>query len=69
MPTRTDHPLSKVLEQVGSSSCPGTLNFHCHTICSDGSLTPEELITQATERGLTHLAVTDHHSSLSLIHI
>ena len=68
MPTRTDHPLSThplstVLEQVGSSSCPGTLNFHCHTICSDGSLTPEELITQATQRGLTHLAVTDHHSS------
>ena len=57
------HPLKAVLEQVGPSSCPTTHNFHCHTICSDGSLEPLELIQQATERGLKHLAVTDHHSS------
>ena len=57
------HPLQVVLEQVGPSSCPTTHNFHCHTICSDGSLEPLELIQQATERGLKHLAVTDHHSS------
>ena len=57
------HPLREVLDQVGPDSCPGTLNFHCHTICSDGSLEPEALIAQATELGLRHLAVTDHHSS------
>ena len=34
------HPLQAVLEQVGPSSCPTTHNFHCHTICSDGSLEP-----------------------------
>ena len=62
MPT-ADHPLRAVLDQVGPDSCPGQLNFHCHTVCSDGSLEPEALIEQATRLGLQHLAVTDHHSS------
>ena len=57
------HPLKAVLDKVGPSSCPTTHNFHCHTVCSDGSLEPLALIQQATERGLQHLAVTDHHSS------
>lgn len=57
------HPLAAVLQQVGPDSCPGDFNFHCHTVCSDGSLEPERLIEQATARGLRHLAVTDHHSS------
>ena len=57
------HPLRAVLAEVGPESCPGSFNFHCHTICSDGSLDPIALIHQASERGLAHLAVTDHHSS------
>ena len=58
-----DHPLRAVLQQVDAGSCPGSFNFHCHTLCSDGSLDPVALIEQATGRGLHHLAVTDHHSS------
>ena len=58
-----NHPLRTVLAEVGPESCPNAFNFHCHTICSDGSLEPLDLIAQATRRGLTHLAVTDHHSS------
>ncbi len=58
-----DHPLRAVLEQVDAGSCPRSFNFHCHTLCSDGSLEPLALIEQATRRGLVHLAVTDHHSS------
>ena len=57
------HPLRPVLEQVHAGSCPGTLNFHCHTIHSDGSLRPEQLGRQALHLGLEHLAVTDHHST------
>ena len=57
------HPLRAVLEQVEPGSCPGRLNFHCHTIHSDGSLRPEELGAQALAIGLEHLAVTDHHST------
>lgn len=56
------HPLAAVLRQVEPSSCPSRFNFHCHTHCSDGSLAPLELATQALELGLDHLAVTDHHS-------
>ncbi|MFM1811114.1 MAG: hypothetical protein RLZZ336_52, partial [Cyanobacteriota bacterium] len=57
------HPLQPVLEQVDANSCPGRLNFHCHTIHSDGSLRPEQLGQQALAIGLEHLAVTDHHST------
>lgn len=57
-----NHPLAAVLQQVTATSCPGRFNFHCHTQCSDGSLRPEQLARQAMDRGLEHLAVTDHHS-------
>ena len=56
------HPLSTVLRTVGPESCPSRCNFHCHTVCSDGSLSPEELANQALALGLEHLAVTDHHA-------
>ena len=56
------HPLAAVLRQVGPESCPTRFNFHCHTLCSDGSLAPEELADQAVAIGLEHLAVTDHHA-------
>lgn len=51
-----------MLRQVGPESCPTRFNFHCHTLCSDGSLAPEELADQAVAIGLEHLAVTDHHA-------
>ena len=60
--TPNQHPLRAVLNTVGPESCPGLLNFHCHTVCSDGSLEPVALIEQASARKLSHIAVTDHHS-------
>ncbi len=57
------HPLKRILMSVDRESCPNSLNFHCHTTYSDGSLEPKELISQAAARGLKHLAVTDHHNS------
>lgn len=56
------HPLAAVLAGVNAQSCPNELNFHCHSLCSDGSLSPEELADQAVSLGLSHFAVTDHHS-------
>ncbi len=35
-------------------------DLHCHTNCSDGSLTPTELILKAKERALFGLSITDH---------
>ncbi|MBS0647607.1 MAG: PHP domain-containing protein [Verrucomicrobia bacterium] len=35
-------------------------DLHCHTHCSDGSLSPEQLIEHAKEIGLKGLSITDH---------
>lgn len=35
-------------------------DLHCHTTCSDGSLSPKELILHAKEIGLAGLSITDH---------
>lgn len=37
-------------------------DLHCHTTCSDGSLSPTELVKLAKEVGLSGLAITDHDS-------
>ncbi|MEY4297370.1 MAG: hypothetical protein RLZZ423_549 [Cyanobacteriota bacterium] len=63
MAVSASHPLRSLLAEVHAGSCPGELNFHCHTTCSDGSLNPEGLGAQALALGLRHLAVTDHHST------
>ena len=58
----TSDSLRKILVDVDHQSCPYKMNFHCHTTCSDGSLSPIELIKQATTLSLDHIAITDHHS-------
>jgi len=35
-------------------------DLHCHSTCSDGTLSPEELLKLAQERGLSGLSITDH---------
>lgn len=37
-------------------------DLHCHTTCSDGSLTPKETIVLAKQQGLSGLSITDHDS-------
>lgn len=54
--------LREVLQSINAQSCPKTYNFHMHTHCSDGKLSPAELMTQAVEIGLRGMAITDHHS-------
>lgn len=36
------------------------LELHCHTTCSDGTLTPEQLVEAAIATGVKALAITDH---------
>lgn len=40
------------------------MNFdlHMHSTCSDGTLTPEELVVLAKEKGLKGISITDHDS-------
>ena len=37
-------------------------DFHCHSTCSDGRLTPTELVDLAASRGVRIMALTDHDS-------
>ena len=41
------------------------IDLHTHTTFSDGTLTPEELMALAEERGLSIVAVTDHDTLAS----
>ncbi|PLX40599.1 MAG: phosphoesterase [Deltaproteobacteria bacterium] len=36
------------------------IDLHVHTNCSDGTLTPTELVKRAAVKGVTTLAITDH---------
>ncbi|GAA6133795.1 PHP domain-containing protein [Oceaniserpentilla sp. 4NH20-0058] len=35
-------------------------DLHCHSLKSDGQLTPSDLVDRAAEKGVTMLALTDH---------
>lgn len=41
-------------------------DLHCHSVYSDGSLTPAELVEEAVRQGLTALALTDHDTTQGL---
>ena len=45
-----------VPEQVA----PFRADLHCHSTCSDGSFSPEELVDAALSIGLSALSITDH---------
>ncbi len=36
------------------------IDLHTHSNCSDGSMTPSELVMHASERGLSAIALSDH---------
>ncbi len=42
------------------------IDLHCHSTASDGALSPAALIKRAHEKGITHLALTDHDCILGL---
>ncbi|MBI4396161.1 MAG: PHP domain-containing protein [Elusimicrobia bacterium] len=43
-----------------------TCDLHTHTVLSDGTLTPEQLVQAAKEAGLSAIAVTDHDTTQGL---
>ena len=42
------------------------IDLHCHTNASDGALTPTQVVNRAIELGVTHLAITDHDTTLGV---
>ncbi len=43
-----------------------SIDLHCHSLYSDGSQTPQQLVDQAVAAGVTVLALTDHDSTQGL---
>jgi len=43
-----------------------TLDLHCHSTCSDGTLAPAEVVARAARQGVTTLALTDHDTVAGL---
>lgn len=39
------------------------IDLHAHTSCSDGSMTPTEVVELAAQRGLAAVAITDHDTT------
>jgi hypothetical protein len=62
-PAQDINALKKTWAQIDVDSCPNKYNFHIHTKCSDGKLTPLEAIEQAVKIGLQGMAITDHHTT------
>jgi len=54
--------LINILKKIDKESCPKQINLHCHTIFSDGSLKPEELLDEAYKNNLKYISITDHHT-------
>ena len=54
--------LIKLTSNINKFSCPKSVNFHCHTKYSDGSLEAIDLLDQAYKNNLKFLAITDHHT-------
>ncbi len=52
-----------IIKSINKNSCPNNINLHCHTNYSDGTMSPTELINQAISLQLSHLAITDHHTT------
>ena len=52
--------LATVLPTAFDADQRYTVDLHMHSTASDGALSPAELVALCAERGLTHMALTDH---------
>ncbi|MEG1608526.1 MAG: CehA/McbA family metallohydrolase, partial [Clostridia bacterium] len=39
------------------------IELHCHTLASDGDMSPQEIVTRAIERGYDAIAISDHNTT------
>ena len=54
--------LIQLTSKIDQNSCPGSINFHCHTNFSDGSMNPEDILEEAYKNKLNYISITDHHT-------
>ena len=51
-----------VYKTENSEEVEKSLNLHIHTVCSDGSLKPEEVVAFAEKNGYKYFSITDHNN-------
>ncbi len=56
----------KTIDLLDKLTKRGGVDLHLHTVASDGSDTPEEIVAIAKERGLRAIAIADHDNIESL---
>ncbi|MDH3326963.1 MAG: PHP domain-containing protein [Gammaproteobacteria bacterium] len=55
------------IEIIGAEDQQYTVyDLHCHTLFSDGTLSPTDLVIRAKEKGVHYLALTDHDETSGL---
>ena len=53
-------PMPRLPARFEGDPEPLSIDLHMHSTASDGALSPEALVMLCRERGLTHMALTDH---------
>ena len=50
------------MARAAAKKCRYPVDLHMHSTCSDGELSPTQLVSMAKRRGLSAIAITDHDS-------
>ncbi len=52
----------KIIQNINKSDYFNKVNLHIHSTCSDGELSPKEILNQAQSLGLEVISITDHNT-------
>ncbi len=53
---------TKLIKSFTKKDYEKDVNLHVHSTFSDGTVIPETLVAQAKEKGLKHIAISDHNT-------
>lgn len=57
-----DKNYKELIQSFNKNDYENSVNLHIHSTFSDGKVTPEELVTQAKDKGLKNIAISDHNT-------
>lgn len=60
---------SKILHSLSKDDYYKNANFHIHSSCSDGKLSPQKIIENAMKLDLKYISITDHNTLDAYTHI
>lgn len=53
---------TKILNYLKEADYYVNANFHVHSLCSDGKMSPQEIINNAKKLGFKYISITDHNT-------